>query len=89
MTSEQKIQFIIKPQAAQAPPAGLRDADAEEVLRFHRGLPGYRPARLYALPGLARALRVGGIHVKDESTRFGLKAFKGLHTSGQYVLTMD
>lgn len=84
MTSEQKIQFIIKPQAAQAPPTGLRDADAEEVLRFHRGLPGYRPTRLYALPGLARALRVGGIHVKDESTRFGLKAFKGL--GGSYAV---
>ncbi len=40
--------------------------------------PGYRPTPLRSLPGLARALGVGEIRLKDESDRFGLGSFKAL-----------
>ncbi len=47
-------------------------------MEFHRSLPFYAPTPLVALPGLARKYGVGSIFVKDESSRFGLNAFKGL-----------
>ena len=79
MSDDHKIQYIIRfEDRGRGKVPGLSDADAEKVLRFHRGLPGYRPTRLHALPCLARRLNVGGIYVKDESSRFGLNAFKGL-----------
>jgi len=51
-------------------PAGV------DVLRFHEALPGYRPTPLHTL-------QVAGadVHVKDESDRFGLPAFKILGAS--------
>ncbi len=56
-------------------------AAARNVLRFHRGLPGYRETPLVSLECAAAAHRVKSILVKDESARFGLKAFKGLGSS--------
>ena len=53
-------------------------ARTEDVRRLHRMAPGYAPTVLRALPELARRLGVRAVYVKDESTRFGLKAFKGL-----------
>lgn len=50
----------------------------EEVAAFHRSIPGYAPTRLVELPHLAHRLGVGRVLVKDESTRFGLNAFKVL-----------
>lgn len=51
---------------------------AEKVLTFHRSIPGYEETPLVRLDALAEQLGVGSIHVKDESPRFGLNAFKGL-----------
>jgi len=51
------------------------------VLDFHRGLAGYAVTPLHALPGLASALGIGRLRVKDESQRFGLEAFKALGAS--------
>lgn len=51
---------------------------AREALSFHRTVPGYAPTPLRSLPGLAEKLGVRGFWVKDESSRFGLNAFKGL-----------
>jgi len=48
------------------------------VRAFHRSLPGYAPTPLHACGGLARALGLGAVRVKDESHRFGLGAFKPL-----------
>ena len=48
---------------------------------FHRGIPGYTPTPLVALPALARSLGLGQLLVKDESHRFGLGAFKALGAS--------
>ena len=50
----------------------------EPVHRIHRAMEGYRPTPLVRLDGLAEALGVKAVFVKDESKRFGLNAFKGL-----------
>jgi diaminopropionate ammonia-lyase len=52
-----------------------------DVLEFHRSLPGYAPTPLHSLPAAARALDLGTLLVKDESRRFGIKAFKALGAS--------
>ncbi len=57
---------------------------AENVLRFHRSLPVYRETPLRSLQCAAERHRVRAILVKDESQRFGLKAFKGL--GGSYCI---
>ena len=51
---------------------------------FHRGLAAYQPTPLASLPHLARELGLGSVLVKDESRRFGLKAFKAL--GGSYAM---
>ena len=48
---------------------------------FHRALPGYAPTPLIDRPSLAGELSVGAVLVKDESSRFGLPAFKVLGAS--------
>lgn len=63
---------------------GLTDNDAAEALRFHKSLPIYHPTELVELSGLSKQLNVKGIYVKDESSRFGLNAFKGL--GGTYAM---
>jgi diaminopropionate ammonia-lyase len=56
------------------------DSD-DAALDFHRGLDGYAPTALIALPELARELGVAAVYAKDESTRLGLPAFKALGAS--------
>lgn len=65
-------------------PPFLRPAATEAPWAFHHTLPDYAPTPLVRLPGLARALGVGAVLVKDEPHRFGLNAFKGL--GGIYAL---
>jgi diaminopropionate ammonia-lyase len=43
---------------------------------FHRSMPGYEPTPLRSAPVLAAAAGVKAVLVKDESSRFGLPAFK-------------
>ena len=43
----------------------------DPVRAFHRALPGYAPTPLHRCDGLARALGLGELRVKDESHRFG------------------
>lgn len=65
----------------RSPTANTSDFDQSELdkaLAFHRSLPGYMPTPLLRLQHLARLLGLGSIHVKDESKRFGLNAFKAL-----------
>ncbi|MCI8454562.1 MAG: diaminopropionate ammonia-lyase [Lachnospiraceae bacterium] len=57
---------------------------AKKVRVFHESFPEYEATRLMALPALSERLGVGGIYVKDESTRFGLNAFKVL--GGSYSI---
>src|ERR1041384_674204 len=62
--------FFVPGQVAKEP--------RDPVRAFHRSLPGYAPTPVHRCDGLARALGVGALLVKDESHRFGLGAFKGL-----------
>lgn len=52
-----------------------------DMLDFHRSLPGYRPTPLRRLLAMAGELGIGDILIKDESQRFGIKAFKALGAS--------
>ena len=53
----------------------------DDILRFHRALPGYAPTPLISLGRIAGDLGIGHLLVKDEGMRFGLKAFKALGAS--------
>ena len=57
---------------------------AEKALRFHKSIPSYRVTSLIGLKDAARQNGIKSIYVKDESSRFGLKAFKGL--GGSYCM---
>jgi diaminopropionate ammonia-lyase len=58
-----------------APPGG------GSARSFHRSLPGYAVTPLVNVPALAAELGVGRVLVKDESSRWGLPAFKVLGAS--------
>ncbi len=57
---------------------------AKKVRGFHRSFPEYSETPLAELGKLAEKLDVSSIHVKDESFRFGLNAFKVL--GGSYAI---
>lgn len=65
-------------------PSFLRVQNVATVRSFHKSIPGYAVTPLKELKTLARELGVKNILVKDESERFGLKAFKGL--GGSYAV---
>lgn len=52
--------------------------EVSKAQKFHSSFPQYEKTPLIPLPNLAGMLGLGGIHVKDESYRFGLNAFKVL-----------
>lgn len=62
----------------------LGAAAADRVLEVLALRGGSSRTPLHALPGLARALGLGALHVKDEGLRLGLGSFKAL--GGAYAL---
>ena len=72
-----------KPQGGSIPEA-FSDDSSKQVLHFHRQLPGYQPTQLIRLRNLAQSWGFAEILIKDESTRFGLGAFKVL--GGSYAV---
>src|SRR5690554_3253453 len=64
--------FFSNPDARGWRTDGVDDA----VQEFHRSLPGYRRSPLTEVPQLAEELGAARVFVKDESSRFGLPAFK-------------
>lgn len=54
---------------------------SNEAFDFHQKLPGYEQSPLIDAPNIAATLGVGNVWVKDESSRFGLPAFKFLGAS--------
>ena len=60
---------------------GEQELPDRAPMQFHRRLPGYEETPLVNAPGLADALGVGKVLVKDESSRLGLPAFKILGAS--------
>ena len=67
-----------------AAPSAYSGQQAAEVLRFHRSLPVYAETPLVSMKSLSEQAQVKAVFVKDESSRFGLKAFKGL--GGSYCM---
>ena len=62
--------------------------EARKAHDFHASFDVYQETPLTALPNLAKTLGVASIHVKDESYRFGLNAFKvlgGSYALGRYI----
>ena len=71
-----KITPIIKQKPVS--PAAFGVKAANEALAFHKTLPEYSETGLVRLDALAKKLGIKDFFVKDESSRFGLNAFKGL-----------
>ena len=62
--------------------------EAQKARAFHTGFSQYTQTPLTSLPGLAKAVGVESIRIKDESYRFGLNAFKvlgGSYALGRYI----
>lgn len=83
MTEHQDLSLIVNPAARNEGSqrditAPFSPSQAMSVLEFHRSFPGYQPTPLVRLTNLAHSLGISDIYVKDESRRFGLKAFKVL-----------
>lgn len=79
------IQLLENPHAnVGAMPAFLSKRETEPARHIQMSLDDYTPTPLTELKSLADHCNVKSILVKDESQRFGLKAFKGL--GGLYAL---
>ncbi|MGE5841258.1 MAG: diaminopropionate ammonia-lyase [Deltaproteobacteria bacterium] len=75
------FKYVLRAPKGGPLPAGFSVEVARRVERFHRQLPGYRPTDLLRWSRLARDWSIKEIFIKDESTRFNLKAFKVLGSS--------
>ncbi len=64
--------------------AMLGPQGAEAIARHLAQRAGHAPTPLHALPGLAAALGIGGLFIKDEGRRLGLGSFKAL--GGAYAV---
>ena len=82
--SDRQISIISRTSGFHTPSPSFTEKDAENVLRFHRSLPAYRETPLVSLACTAEQFGIDSIFVKDESFRFGLRAFKGL--GGSYSM---
>lgn len=60
------------------PPSFLKEQQIHQVFHFHTSVDGYQETPLHLLPSLSKDLGIKAVYVKDESSRFGLNAFKGL-----------
>ncbi len=78
------LKYLLKTPQGGTAPKDFSDNIAQKVLAFHSKLPSYRPTSLVRLDELARAWGLRDVFVKDESTRFKLKAFKVL--GGSYAV---
>jgi diaminopropionate ammonia-lyase len=59
----------------------FNEEETKNVIAFHKTFPNYFPTPLTTLNELSQKLGVSKIWIKDESHRFGLKAFKVLGAS--------
>ena len=87
-TLEPIIECEINPflSADRETPSYVNDDQVKAVRFFHQSLPNYFPTPLVNLEELASSLGINALMVKDESQRFGLKAFKVLGAS--YALSL-
>lgn len=68
--------FWLRPDVRRSAPAFFTGDELADVRMFYAGVPDATPTPLRRLPGLAAALGIGDLLIKDESARFGLPAFK-------------
>ena len=88
--SDGQISVIRQTPAINSASSSFTEKDAQNALRFHRSLPDYRETPLVSLACAAERYGIGSVFVKDESFRFGLKAFKGLGGSyGMFRILCD
>lgn len=77
-------QYSLNPYLTDKPAWNQKECPAfynNDILKFHQSIKGYQPTPLIELPALSKKLGVKEIYVKDESHRFGLKAFKAMGAS--------
>lgn len=87
------IQLLHNPRSRQYSRNGAELASFDKrraalARRFHASMPGYNPTSLHNLPSLAKRLGLRQVWLKDESQRFGLKAFKVLGASYATAVTL-
>ncbi len=83
------VEIYTNPAAQRVvPDAGFGD-ETRVPSHTHRSLPGYRATPLHSCPGLADALGVALVLVKDESHRLGLPSFKILGASWASLTTVQ
>lgn len=66
----------------------LNDEIGAVVRGFHSKFRAYEPTPLVSLAELSKHLKIASLHIKDESKRFGLNAFKvlgGAYAIGKYL----
>ena len=63
--------------------------DSQDILPFHRSLPGYTRTSVFSLKNLAQSLGLNNIYLKNENERYGLNAFKALGASYASVKMME
>jgi diaminopropionate ammonia-lyase len=82
-TLEPMIECILNPfiSAEREAPDFASVEQVKAVKIFHQSLPGYVSTPLVKLSECAARLGIDALMVKDESQRFGLKAFKVLGAS--------
>jgi len=81
---EYGLKYLVQTPKAGSLPADFSGEAAQRVERFHQQLLGYRPTDLVCWKRLAEAWGIKHVFIKDESTRFNLKAFKVL--GGSYAV---
>jgi diaminopropionate ammonia-lyase len=64
--------------ASRDPAWTARRGLEDQARALHHALEGYAPTPLHGAPSLAAQLGLGAVLLKDESSRFGLPAFKAL-----------
>jgi len=81
---EYAFRYLVKNPQGGSIPDSFSENESQKALRFHQKLPGYQPTNLVRLSKLAQSWGIREVLVKDESTRFGLRAFKVL--GGSYAV---
>jgi hypothetical protein len=76
-TARRPVHFNSKAKSWTSPTPTSTDV----IDRFHQSLPDYQPTPLVSLESVAKEIGVAAVHVKDETSRFGLPAFKILGAS--------
>lgn len=73
---DEQIEAVVTPQASVMQSPLFNEETASRVAKFHASMEKYKATPLVNLNNLSSKIGVDSLHVKDESYRFGLNAFK-------------